>query len=105
MTHRITVTDRHEQHPATVREYAVEKVEKLSRFFDGVQNIEIVLDRENDQHTTEIIVSAVPQLHFVGHATHDSVMTSIDIVVGKLERQIVKAKERLRDHHRGKGHH
>ena len=101
MTVRIDYTDRHDQHPDNVKEYAVEKAGKLSRFFDGVNHIEIVLDKEHDQHSAEVIVTATPNLHFVGHATHDSVMPAIDSVVGKLERQVVKAKERLRDHHRG----
>ncbi len=101
MTVRIDYTDRHEQHPDTVKEYALEKVHKLLRFFDGVKHIEIVLDQEHDQHSAEVIVSAAPSLHFVGHATCDSIMPAIDRVVSKLERQVVKAKERLRDHHRG----
>lgn len=101
MTLRVDYTDRHNTHPATVKEYALEKVQKIARFFDGVQHIEIVLDTEQKQHTAEIIVSAAPHMVFVGHATNDSVMASIDSVVHKLERQVRKAKDRLRDHHRG----
>ncbi len=101
MTLRVDFTDRHEQHPESVKQYAIEKVQKITRFFDGVQRIEIVLDKEHQQHTTEVIVSAAPHLVFVGHATNDSVTASIDSVVHKLERQVKKAKERLRDHHRG----
>ncbi len=101
MSPRIDFTDRHEHHPPNVKEYALEKAERLTRFFDGLQRIEIILDQEHGQHSAEILVSATHHMHFVGHATHDSVMASIDKVVDKLERQIVKAKERLRDHRRG----
>jgi len=103
MTLRIDLTDRHEQHAETVKEYAREKVEKLTRYFDGVHHIEIVLDKEHDDHSVEVIVSANNHMHFVGHATNPSVMACIDRVVDKLERQVRKAKERLRDHHRGEG--
>lgn len=98
---RIDFTDRHQHHPEAVREHAIEKVGKLKRFFDKVQHIEIVLDQEHGQHTAEVIVTANQHMHFVGHATHDSAMACIDKVVDKLERQVVKAKERLKDHHRG----
>ncbi|GJM22325.1 MAG: hypothetical protein DHS20C15_22400 [Planctomycetota bacterium] len=98
---RIDLTDRHKQHPDNVREYATEKVQKLTRYFDKVQHIEIVLDHEHGQHSVEVIVTANHQLHFVGHASHDSALACIDSVVEKLERQVVKAKERLKDHHRG----
>ncbi len=101
MTVRIDLTDRHAQHADSVKDYAREKVEKLTRFFDGVQHIEIVLDREHEEHSVEVIVSANHHMHFVGHATNSSVMACIDRVVDKLERQVVKAKERLKDHHRG----
>ena len=101
MTLRIDFTDRHEQHPEAVRAYAVEKAEKLAHFFDGVNHIAIVLDREHGQHTTEMIVTATPNKRFVGHSAAASVLAAIDAAAEKLERQVVKAKERLRDHHRG----
>ncbi len=103
MTVRIDFTDRHAQHPPNVREYALEKVERLTRFFDGVNHIEIVLDTEHDRHRTELIVSAAPNLRFVGHASDALVLKAIDSVVEKVERQVVKAKERLKDHRRAGG--
>ena len=101
MSLRIDLTDRHQHHPDSVREYALEKVGKLTRFFDRVNHIEVILDQERDRHTVEVIVSADNHMHFVGHVTDDSVMVCIDRVVDKLERQVVRAKERLKDHHRG----
>ncbi len=103
MSLRIDLTDRHEQHSDSVKDYARQKVEKLTRFFDQVQHIEIIFDKEKDDHTVEVIVSANNHMHFVGHATSTSVMASIDRVMDKLESQVHKAKERLRDHHRGGG--
>jgi len=104
MNVRIDYTDRHQQHPVTVKDYAVEKAEKLARFFDGVNHIQIVLDKERDKHSTEIIVSASPNLRLAGHAVEASVLAAIDGAVEKLERQVKKAKERLRDHHRSPDH-
>jgi putative sigma-54 modulation protein len=103
MTLRIDYTDRHEQHPAAVKAYALEKAEKLARFFDGVQHIQIVLDREQNRHRSELILSASHNVRLIGHATADSVLAAIDSAVDKVERQVVKAKERLKDHHRKPG--
>ncbi len=100
MTLRIDYTDRHEHHPASVKTYACEKAEKLARFFDGVNHIQIVLDRVHDKHSTEMIVSASHNLRFVGHAADSSVLVAIDHAVDKLEKQVKKAKERLKDHRR-----
>jgi putative sigma-54 modulation protein len=96
---RIDVTDRHEQHPPAIRDYAVEKAGKLERFFDGVHHVSIVLDRQRDKHSVEMIVTAAPNKRLVGHAVEDSITAAIDSVIDKIERQVVKAKERLKDHH------
>ena len=60
---------------------------------------------ETDGPTTmivvEVIVTANKHMHFIGHATDDSMPTAVDKVVTRLERQVVKAKERLKDHRRG----
>ena len=101
MTVRIDLTDRHDRHPDDVRAYAVEKAEKLVHYFDKVHHIEIILDVENEQHCVDVHVYANHNLHFVGHASNESVMAGIDRVVDKLERQVIRAKERLKDHHRG----
>ena len=97
---RIDFTDRHEHHPPTIKAYALEKAEKVARFFDGVNHIQIVLDRVHDKHSTEMIVVASHNLRFVGHSAEDSVLAAIDSAVDKLERQVKKAKERLKDHRR-----
>jgi putative sigma-54 modulation protein len=97
---RIDFTDRHEQHPPSVRDYALEKAEKIPRFFDGVNHVQIVLDREHDKHTAEMVVTAAPNLRFVGHSAAKTVTEAIDKALDKLERQVIKAKERLKDHRR-----
>jgi len=96
---RIDFTDRHEHHPPSIKAYALEKAEKVARFFDGVNHIQIVLDRDAGKHRTEMIAAAPPNLRFVATAVEDSVQAAIDAVIDKIERQVVKAKERLKDHH------
>lgn len=103
MSLRIDLTDRHDRHSESVKTYVRDKVGKLLHYFDKVQHIEIILDCEHDEHSVEVIVSANHNMHFVGHALHASVLTCVDRVVDKLERQVIRAKERLKDHHRGEG--
>ena len=101
MSLRIDFTDRHESHPSSVKEYAIEKVGRLERYFNGVQHIEIILDQEHGQHSAEVLVSAPQNQHFVGHCSDDSVMVAVDRVVEKLEKQVKRYKERLKDHRKG----
>ena len=99
MALRIDFTDRHEHHPPAIKAYALEKAGKVARFFDGVNHIQIVLDRERGMHRTEMIASAPPNMRFVATADEETVTASIDSVIEKIERQVVKSKERLKDHH------
>ncbi len=101
MTLRIDLTDRHHTHTDGEREHVKDKVSKLTHYFDQVHHIEIILDKEHDQHVVEVIVTANNHLHFVGHAVNDSMPSAVDKVVSRLERQVVKAKERMKDHKRG----
>ncbi len=99
MSLRIDFTDRHEQHPPAIRDYAVEKAGRLERFFNGVHHVSIVLDRQRGKHSVEMIVTAAPNMRLVGRSAEDSITAAIDDVIDKIERQVVKAKERLKDHH------
>ena len=49
----------------------------------------------------EVLVSAPQNQHFVGHCSDDSVMVAVDRVVEKLEKQVKRYKERLKDHRKG----
>ena len=100
---RIDVTDCHEQHPPSIREYAIDKAGKLDRFFDGVNHVSIVLDRQAGKHSVEMIVTASHNTRLVGHSAEDSITAAIDAVIDKIERQVVKAKERLKDHRKRPG--
>ncbi len=100
MSLRIDYTDRHTQHPASIKDYAVAKAEKVARFFDGVNHIQVILDRVHDAHSAEIVLVASHNMRFASHAAEPTVQAAIDRAVEKLERQVIKAKERLKDHRR-----
>jgi len=100
MAVRIDYCDRHSHHPESVRDYALDKVGKLERFFEGVTHVEVVLDQEHDTHIVELIVTASRHLRLVGRAEHEQVVVALDRALDKVERQLTKAKEQLKDHHR-----
>ncbi|MEM7168141.1 MAG: ribosome-associated translation inhibitor RaiA [Planctomycetota bacterium] len=80
------------------RKYAEEKASKLTRFFEGVSKIEIILDHEGQQQRAEIILSVAKGDAIATHADHDSMRAAIDLVLDKAEKRLVRHKEKLRDH-------
>ena len=100
---QIIVKGRHVQVPDEVREYVENKAGKLPKFYDRIHEIEVILDRSSEQFTVEMIVRAGSKHTFVASETGPDTFTLIDVVTEKLERQLLKLKEKNRNHkHDGK---
>ena len=94
---QITVSGRHMGISDSVREYCEKKAERLGRFFDRIRLIEVVLDGHDGAHSAEMIVHSEGTQPFVGHEEHDDVFAAVDLMLDKVERQIRRHKERLRN--------
>jgi len=94
---RLTVTGRHVVISDAMREYAEKKVQRLVRFFDRVDDIEVVADQEGGKSRVELVVRTDHRDTFVGRVDADDYYSAIDLVVDKLERQLTKHKEKLRN--------
>ena len=101
---QIQVTGRHVTLTDDVRQYAETKAGKLSRFYDRIHEIEVVLDHESEQFTAEMIVRADRKHTFVASETGPDTFALIDLVVEKLGRQLTRHKEKNRNRkHEGRG--
>lgn len=80
-----------------LREYTKEKVEKITRHFDHVNNSHVVLHIEKTRHLAEATITAKgATLHASGEA--DDMYAAIDSMTDKLDRQVLKHKEKRADH-------
>ena len=93
----ITITDRHGDVPADLREYVEQKVLKLDRYFEGVQWIKVILEGHSDPKTAEIVIGAVRSNTLVAEVSDADLHTAIDLVVDKAEHQLTRYKEKLKD--------
>jgi len=57
----LTVETRHMAHTDALKEYAETKASKLTKFFDNIQRIEVILDTEAGEALTEILIHASPK--------------------------------------------
>ncbi len=100
---QIKVTGRHVKVNDQVRAYIDDKAGKLTKFYDRIHEIEVIVDHEAEQFKLEIIVRADQKNTFVAHDSGPETMVLVDQVVDKLERQLRRHKEKTRDHkHDGK---
>jgi putative sigma-54 modulation protein len=94
----INVTCRHQQVEPAVRDYAVDRIEKVLRVFERLDAAQVVFDHEHDDYVVEAIVSAPKGAQFTARAEGRDLRATIDSACQKLEAQVRNWKDRLVDH-------
>jgi len=95
---QIKVTGRHIEATAPIQEYASQKGLKLLKYFDRIQEIDVIIDKaEGNRQMVEFIVKAEHTSPFIAKSTGTDLYASIDEAIDKLERQLTDHKEKLRN--------
>jgi putative sigma-54 modulation protein len=95
---KIKLTAKHLKLTEPIRQYVREKVEKSQKFFDHIIWAEVFLSVEKRAHNAEIVIHA-PGQTFRSLATASDLYSSIDLASDKIDAQLKKFKERLKDRH------
>ncbi|NIP13601.1 MAG: ribosome-associated translation inhibitor RaiA [Pseudomonadales bacterium] len=93
--HHIDVTD-------ALRNYVTEKMQKLERHFDQITNVHVVLSVEKLRHRAEATIHASGTEVFAD-CDCDDLYAAIDGLTDKLDRQVLKHKEKLLDRQQRRG--
>jgi len=95
---QIVVSARHADITDDMKAYAEKKASKLLKFYDKIQEIEVILDRESAQkHQVEMIVNAEHKNIFVARESGEDLFACTDLAVDKLSRQLTRHKDRHRN--------
>ena len=98
---QITISTRHGALSDATKEQITQKLEKLSRFFERLTSVDVTVDLSKaDEPNIEITVKSEKRDDFVASYRSDDMFGAVDQVVAKLEQQIKKHKEKLKE--RGK---
>ena len=92
--HHIDVTD-------ALRSYVEEKLQKLERHYDHITNAHVVLTIEKLQQKAEATIH-ISGAELFADANCDDMYAAIDKLTDKLDRQILKHKEKLQNRHQGR---
>ena len=79
----------------SLREYVEKRVGKILKYFDGIDEITVLLTVSKGRHIVEVTVPVQGGVLLRGEEATMDMYTSIDLVVEKLERQIRKQKTKL----------
>ena len=93
----VTVTSRHMDVSPALRTYAEQKADKLNKYYDRIQEIEVVFDTGKDAMSVEFIVNAEHKNMFVARHEDGDAYACIDACFDKLERQLSDHKKKIRN--------
>ena len=93
-----TISGKHIEITEAIRRHAQEKTSKLPKYYNSINQIEVVIDgSQGSNASVEIIARAEHSKIFVGTETGTDAYRCIDMAVHKLERQLRRVKSRERD--------
>lgn len=98
----LQLTGLHLEVTPALRDYVTSKLERISNHFDHVIDVKVTLSVEKLAQKVEAT------LHVPGNDLHaacedDNMYSAIDMLTDKLDRQVVKHKEKNADHHKTNG--
>lgn len=93
----LNLTGNHLDITPALRDYVIAKLDRITRHFDHVIDVNVVLVVEKLRHKVEV------NLHTRGKDIHAEAIetdmyAAIDCLIDKLDRQVVKHKEKLTGH-------
>ena len=94
---QINVTGHHIEITTSLRQYVEEKFSKLERHFDQINNVHVILNVQKMQQIAEA------KLHLAGGdvfamSERTDMYAAIDSLIDKLDRQVIKHKEKQIKH-------
>lgn len=99
----LTISGHHLEVTPALRSYVTDKLDRITRHFDQVVDVKVLLSIEN-QTEKERRQKAECNIHVKGNdmfaeSAHQDLYAAVDDLVDKLDRQVVKHKDRIRNHH------
>jgi putative sigma-54 modulation protein len=95
---QINVSSKNIEMTSTIEEYAQTKAEKLTRFYDRIEQIDVKIEKTTHGFTAEIITDIEHYDNIIANCENDDLHAAIDSCVDKSVRQLTDLKTKTRDH-------
>lgn len=95
---QLNITGHHVEVTPALRAYVTEKMQRLTRHFDQVVSINVIMKVEKLEQLAEATVNAGGRQLFATDTDSD-MYAAIDGLIDKLDKQVRRLKGRLREHH------
>ena len=98
----LTISGHHLEVTPALRNYVTEKLDRIARHFDQLVDVKVLLTVEN-QKEKDLRQRAECNIHVKGsdlfaHSASADLYAAVDDLVDKLDRQVVRHKDRIQSH-------
>jgi len=100
---RYTVTGKNIEITEALKDIAVQKISKLEKFFTPETVANITMSVEKKIHKIEVTIPIKGSVIRAEENHNETMYAAIDLVVDKLERQLLKHRQKIIDRHRHSG--
>ena len=96
----LQISGHHLEITPAIHEYVTGKLERVTRHFDNVIDVNVILSVDKLKQKAEVTVH-LPGKDVYVESIDEDLYAAFDSLVDKLDRQIQKYKQKVQDHHRG----
>lgn len=95
---QINLTGHHVDITPALRDYVTNKFQKIQRYFSNITNVHVILsvDKKFQQKAEARLHLARAEVFAESEA--DDMYAAIDLLIDKLDRQVLKHKEKMKQH-------
>ncbi|WP_067516852.1 ribosome hibernation-promoting factor, HPF/YfiA family [Endozoicomonas ascidiicola] len=90
---QVNISGHHVEVTEALHDYVIKKLERLASHFDQITNVQVTLSVEKLVQKAEATLH-VPGAEVNATADHEDMYAAIDLLSDKLDRQLVKHKEK-----------
>ena len=94
---QVKISSKHMQVTPAIEEYASKKIEKFPRYFNRIQQVEVVIDKARNGYTVEIITDVEHHEPFIANSSHEDLYACLDVGIDRTLRQLKDHKSKLLD--------
>lgn len=99
----VTISGHHLDVSPALREYVLNKLDRITRHFDQVVDITVLLSveklSEKERRQKAEVTLHVKGKDLFAECSSEDLYAAIDQLMDKLDRQVVRHKDKMQDHH------
>ena len=100
----LTISGHHLEVTPALREYVTSKLERVTRHFDQMVDVKVLLSVENqkekDKRQHAECTIRVKGNDLFAESAHEDLYAAVDDLMDKLDRQVVRHKDKIQSHDR-----